>query len=171
MLGRNTEWEYWLNMADRHYKTPDTVKTMGLTGNPNANNNGDYEFIGQIMKTILINKAEGGSEPALILRRYETGDGIVALCEVISYYVEVTGYGLIEIMKHIHEPVPAKADEDVAKAIEKWYDDYQQAVKMGMPALEDAHKITILKIISTKTGVDRLEEKEYNKFVDAWGSS
>ena len=43
----------------------------------------------------MINNLESGSEPALIMGRHEDGDGMEGFTEVVRYYMELTGSGLM----------------------------------------------------------------------------
>ena len=58
-------------------------------------------------------------------------------------------------MREVSNPKPASRDEDVMRHVEKWEDDYKQAISWGMTPLVDLHKITILEDIAT----EKLREK------------
>ena len=128
----------------------------------------DYDEVGELLKTLFVDKLEPGSEPALIMKRYNTdtegqNDGLEAFAEVVRYYLELTGNGLKDVMKQVNNPAPAKKDEDVMRCVERWEDDYKDAVKQGMPPLPDIHKITIIESIATEKLREKMEDEYRNE--------
>ena len=57
-------------MRGKYYNEEQGVLARGTRDDANRNRNNDYLYIGDIMKTILVNKLEAGSEPSLIMRRF-----------------------------------------------------------------------------------------------------
>ena len=73
ILGQNGDWERWINVAETHYTQSGSLKEIG-EGLTVPLMDDQYENVGNQLKTLMINKLEPGSEPALIMRRFENGD-------------------------------------------------------------------------------------------------
>ena len=53
------------------------------------------------------------------------------------------------------------------RCVEKWEDDYKQAISWGMTPLVDLHKITILEDIATEKLREKLEDEQYTTYAEA----
>merc|ERR1711953_957757 len=118
-----------MGIAERNYLSSGELESIGENEDKDGTASIDYEWTGQLLKSLLINKLESGTDPALIIRRYSDGDGLKGFAEVVRYYVELTGQGMRELMRDVQHPTVAKKDEDVLKMVEKWEDEYKQAVR------------------------------------------
>jgi len=143
ILGNTLEWEYWFKVAEENYAKSGELKEIGEDQRDDIDED-DYDKVGEMLKALMVNKLESGTEPAMIMKRYVEGDGLEVYAELVRYYMELTGQGLREIMREVSNPKSASKDEDVMRYVEKWEDDYKQAISWGMTPLVDLHKITIL---------------------------
>ena len=101
------------------------------------------------------------------MKRYSEGDGLAGYAEVVRFYVELTGQGMRDLMREVQHPETAKRDQDVMRMVEKWEDEYKQAVKQGMPVVNDLHRITILEDIATEPIREKLQDEMYTRYGDA----
>ena len=122
ILGSTLEWEYWFKVAEENYGRSGELKEIGEDLRDDIFEEGyleDYHKVGKILKTLMVNKLESGTEPAMIMKRYIEGDGLKGYAEVVRYYMELTGQGLKEIMRDVSNPKSASRDEDVMRHVEK----------------------------------------------------
>ena len=119
----------------------------------------EWDELSRDLITVLIAKAERGSEAVLMTKRSECG--IHAWSQVNKWYLATSGLGMSQRVARIMRPEQAKRDEDVMHEVEKWLDEMRELRELGRKELPWGYKITALKcIITPKMGeqIEMLEE-------------
>ena len=82
-----------MQIAESNYLESENLERLGNDEDETGTAGVDYEWVAETLKTLFVTKLEGGTEPYLIMKRYNDGDGLAGYAEVVRYYIKTEKTG------------------------------------------------------------------------------